>query len=114
LPGGKHCLEVSAMGRDLSPDDTPAVLKFTINIDPAKQIAGYVTDLSSADIAVRERAVAGLARQPERAREALEMARPNADETTQWWIDAALSEIENARRLSTKGMSVSRSSLLTH
>jgi hypothetical protein len=100
VPGGKHEMEVAATGRSLLRDPSPAVVAFTVNIDPAKQVAGFITDLASRDYARREAAIAGLAKQPERALPALNSARGTAGEDTQWWINAAIQQIETeaARR----------------
>jgi hypothetical protein len=95
LPGGKHRIEAAAIDRHLLIDPTPALAAFSVNIDPAKQVAAFIAALSSPDYARREAAVAGLAKQPKRALPALKAARATASASTQWWIDAAIQQIES-------------------
>jgi hypothetical protein len=94
LPGGKHTLEAAVINNRLSTDPTPARVVFLVKIDPAKQVAAFITKLSSPDYSRREAAVTGLAKQPKRALPALKAVRARASENTRWWIDAAIQQIE--------------------
>jgi hypothetical protein len=94
LPGGRHRVAVSAMDRTLQSDPTPAVVTFAVNIDPARQIAAFIADLSAPDYERREAAIRGLAKQPARALPALKAAHQKADADQRWWIDAAIQQIE--------------------
>lgn len=96
LPG-PHRAEVVAMGFDLMPDPTPAGLSFETHFSPEDSVQRQVAALSSADPAVRQRAVRQLARFPALAAPALHLARVNSpDDDTRWWMDAALQEVERA------------------
>jgi hypothetical protein len=78
---------------------TPAVATFAVRIDPARQIAGFIADLSAPNHRRREAAIRGVAKQPARALPALKAARQKADVDHLWWIDAAVRQIaENRRR----------------
>lgn len=90
LPGGAHRVEVAAIDRQLRRDPTPAVVTFSVNLDAARQVADFIADLSSPDYVRREKAVQGLAKQPQRALPALRAARVKADGDLKWWIDAAV------------------------
>lgn len=98
LPGGTHRLEVAAINRFLHRDNTPAALTLTVNLDPHEQIKNLIADLTSPDYTKREKAVQNLAKQPQRARPALEAAREKADADFRWWIDVALQTIEAAAK----------------
>jgi len=91
---GTHTLAASALDEDLQLDQTPAVAKFEITIDPNRQMAALIAHLTDRDFAKREAAVTALARQPAIALPALRTARETADDDQLWWIDAAIQEIE--------------------
>lgn len=94
FPGGTSRVEVAVIDRYLHRDPTPAVLTIKVNIDPQAQIAGFIADLASPDYAQREKAVAALAKQPDRSLPALRAARVKASSDLQWWIDAAVQAAE--------------------
>ena len=90
---GNYRLEVKALDRHLQ-TSAPAADVFRIQVAPETQIARWVRALLSGTDNEREAAVAGLVKQPEAARAALQAARPGASESGRWWIDAALQQIE--------------------
>jgi hypothetical protein len=98
LPGGRHRVEVAAIGRSLQADPTPAVATIVVNIDPARQVAAFIADLSAPEYSRREAAVLGLSKQPARALPALKAARPKANTDVRWWIDAAIQAAEESSR----------------
>ncbi|HVF10455.1 MAG TPA: hypothetical protein VNA16_06620 [Abditibacteriaceae bacterium] len=98
LPGGRHRFEAVAIDSRLQIDPTPAVVSFTVTVDPAQQIAGFIAALGAEDYKRREAAVAALARQPARALPALRAARAAADADGRWWIDAAIQAAEESTR----------------
>ncbi|MBM4046626.1 MAG: hypothetical protein FJ279_16065 [Planctomycetes bacterium] len=98
LPSGKHRVEVAAIDSRLQMDPTPAEETIEVLIEPEQQIAQFIARLGSKDIAEREAAVAGLARQPARALPALKTAREKANPDQRWWIDAAIQLVEDALR----------------
>jgi hypothetical protein len=103
LPGGLHRIQAMAIDRNLLSDPSPASAVFLVNIDPAKQVAAFIGELSSPDYSRREAAVTGLAKQPKRALPTLKAARVRASESSRWWIDAAIQQIErNAHRTMAK------------
>lgn len=63
-------------------------------VEPAQQIAALIEQLNDPDYAVRDAAVAGLARQPAEALPRLEAAREKATPEKRWWIDAAIQQIK--------------------
>jgi len=82
---------------------TAGPVKFKTFIDVNLQLARLIAQLSSPDYELRKAAVLALARQPVTARAALKKSRIKADEPTQWWIAAALQEIENQQRKTDAG-----------
>jgi hypothetical protein len=93
LPNGAHTLRVSALDEELQSDSAPALSKFSIKIDPIRQIEELVTRLSNPDYDRRKSAVNALSLQPALALPALKKARFTADDDKKWWIDAALQKI---------------------
>ena len=97
LPAGSHAVTVSGVDAELQMEAPPAAAAFEIQVDPDQQIAGFIARLSDPDYAQRKAAVRALALQPDRAAFALRRARKQASGDTQWWIDAALQQIETAK-----------------
>ncbi|MBV9865271.1 MAG: hypothetical protein JO316_07980 [Abitibacteriaceae bacterium] len=98
LPGGRHEVQVAAIDRNLEVDPTPAVATLWVHIDPAQQVAHYITDLAATNYELREAAVRGLAKQPVRALTALQHALAKANDDTRWWIDAAIQQCQENLR----------------
>jgi hypothetical protein len=98
LPNGRHRIEAVAIDRNLRIDPSPAAAEFDVRIDPARQIAAMIRTLDSSDESQRERAVAGLIRQPDLALPALVKAREKASDKARWWIDATIQRIEQSGR----------------
>lgn len=96
MPAGRHVFEAAAIDKWLDIDPTPARVSFEINIEANAQIAKYLEMLKSGDDGAREKAVAALACQPERALPRLHAARADADENQRWWIDAAIQAAEKS------------------
>jgi len=71
---------------------------FVVTVDREQQVMRAVKALHAADFAEREKAVHTLVRQPELALPALNQARAGASADSDWWIDAAIQEIERAKR----------------
>ena len=99
LPAGSHRVFVSGVDAELQTEAPPVAATFEVKIDPAQQIAGFISRLSDPDYTRRNASVTALARQPALAQPALKAARINADENQRWWIDAALQQIETTRRI---------------
>ncbi len=98
LPVGSHRVVVSGMDAELQIEVPPVASTFEVKLDPAQQIAGFISQLSDPDYTQRGAAVRALALQPDRAISALRQARETAEGDAQWWIDAALQNIETAKR----------------
>lgn len=94
LPGGTHRLEVMSLDARLRSSPKPAVVTLKVHLDADKQVADFIADLSSPDYAKREKAVVGLAKQPQRALTPLRAARQKANADLKWWIDAAIQAAE--------------------
>ena len=101
LPAGSHRVVVSGVDAELQTEAPPVAATFEVKIDPARQIAGFISRLSDPDYAQRNAAVRALALQPDRAIPALRQARETAEGDTPWWIDAALQQIETAKQAGT-------------
>lgn len=96
LPGGKHRIEAAAVDQRLQIDPTPAVAVIDIPAPSETQITALIQKLSDPDFEVREKAVAALVRQPDAALPLLRSTREKAAPDQQWWIDAAVQEIEES------------------
>jgi len=94
LPNGQHVLNITAIDDQLNMDAVPATAKFETKIDPNRQMALLVAQLSERDFSKREVAVEALARQPVTALPVLRKARETATDDQRWWIDAAIQECE--------------------
>jgi HEAT repeat protein len=75
-------------------ESTPAATEVTVHVDTGKQLATLIEQLKDPDYSVRNAAVQALARQPEKALPLLQSAREKAGPDEQWWIDAAIQQIQ--------------------
>jgi len=76
------------------------VARFEVKVEPAQQVESLIARLGDPDFAQRKAAIEALARQPAAALPALKEARPKADDSTRWWIDAAIQQIERESKRS--------------
>ncbi len=97
LPNGKHTLRVIATDAELQSDATPATASFTVHVNPERQMARLIKELSDPDYDRRKEAIKALALQPALAKPALLKARATANDDKKWWIDAALQQIGMSR-----------------
>ena len=96
LHPGTYRVEAQALSPLLQASPVPSAAVFTVQPPTAAQIAGWVRTLLSGTDTAREAAVAGLVKQPAAALPALEAARPGASEAGQWWIDAAVQQLQSS------------------
>jgi hypothetical protein len=94
LNDGEHLFEVRAVEDNRYVQEPPASTKFTVRMDYEKVIRAAVKKLYSADYGEREAAVARLVALGARCRPYLKKELESADEDTQWWIRAALGQID--------------------
>ncbi len=103
LGNGAHVLKVVGLDDQLNADQVPATATFEIKIDSGKQLALLIAQLKDPDFDKRKEAIQALARQPAQAEPALKAARETANEDEQWWIDAALQEMEREKAVAAPG-----------
>jgi hypothetical protein len=94
LADGEHLFEVRAVEDNRYVQEPPAATKFTVRVDYEEAIRAAIKKLHSRDYEQREAAVARLVALGERCRPYLEKELESADEDTQWWIRAALGQID--------------------
>jgi hypothetical protein len=102
LANGSHILKVTAIDDQLNMDAMPSTAKFETKINPSRQMALLVAQLSDPDFSKRKLAVEALAWQPAVALPALRKVRESATEDQRWWIDAAIQECEGKAAASPK------------
>jgi streptogramin lyase len=95
LANGKHTIEAAALDERLQIDPNPPATEVNIQVDPQAQIASLIEQLKDPDYSARNAAVAALVRQPALALPLLQSAREKAGQDQQWWIDAAIQQIED-------------------
>jgi streptogramin lyase len=95
LANGQHKFEAAALDERLQIDPTPAVAEVTLKVNSQEQIAAFIEQLHDADYSRRDAAVSALVRQAAAALPALKSAREKATPDQQWWIDAAIQQIED-------------------
>ena len=94
LRPGTYRVEAQTINSLLQASPAPAVAVFTVQPPTAAQIAAWVQALLTGPDDAREAAVAGLRKLPAAALPALRAARPGASEAGQWWIDAAVQQLQ--------------------
>lgn len=99
---GEHRFQAQAVNEELQITPIPAETRYTVKIDPSRQMNAFIARLSDPDFAVRKTAIEALSRQPDAALPALKAARPTASDDQRWWIDAAIQQIERDQRSRTK------------
>jgi hypothetical protein len=97
LPNGNHTFEARAIDDFLQVDLGAARKEFSVAVDRKNQVTAEITQLFDQDFAARNRAIIGLAEQPDLALPALKQRRTNATDAERWWIDAAIQEVERAK-----------------
>jgi hypothetical protein len=102
LANGPHKFEAARLDERLQINPTPAVAEVTIHVDSQKQLAAFIEQLNDPDYSRRDAAVAALVRQSAAALPLLQSARAKAGPDQQWWIDAAIQQIEDKLAKSTK------------
>ncbi len=102
IPPGESVLEAIGFNAGLNVEHPPARfgLTYTAKVPPEALVSvprppveALIHQLRHPDFAMRRRAIAHLAKQPEAALPALRAARATAEGDARWWIDAALQEL---------------------
>jgi len=93
LADGPHIIEIFAIDSQLQVTPVPAKLIVTVTAS-AETLAAALQDLQSQDYAVREMAVKSLVAIGKPSLEPLRELRRSSDSSVQWWIDAAIEQIE--------------------
>ena len=97
LPNGAHTVSVQSIDDLAIVDPVLTNETFTVNVNTAKQISGLIQRLIIGTTTDRNSAVEALARQPAAALPSLNAGLANStDETTTWWITAAIQACERA------------------
>jgi hypothetical protein len=98
LPNGKHYFEARAIDEHLQIDPGSTRREFSVAVDRAKEVPREIAQLLGKNFSARNEAVVRLSKQPVLALPALEKARAGATDDQRWWIEAAIQEVERAKR----------------
>ena len=97
LPQGDYRVEAQTLDSLLQASPQSAVAVFSIRSVTTAQIAACIKTLLTGSDDARNRAATLLVKQSDAALPALQAARPGASELGQWWIDAVMQEIKQAK-----------------
>ena len=98
LSPGRHVLKARAFNEMLTVQKEPALAEITVKVERRRQIERLLAGLRDPDFGRREATMKNLSKVPRpELVKALQGARETAPEGVQWWIDAALQELERTK-----------------